>query len=197
MVLLSILAMFILPLALAIMMYNGSIPYKSETTRNLGNLVVPAIPIDWSGAVTADGQSADHMLNGFWVILYALPAACAQPCLDLITGLRQVHRASGQYHDQIRIALLFDPTIGILKSRQAELHGIYARFNLISDASPTFSRALELASSKGATQDWKPAIFLVDPYGNIMMTYNGDGIPNKLNKDLKRLLTWSKLDKRS
>jgi hypothetical protein len=39
--------------------------------------------------------------------------------------------------------------------------------------------------------------YLVDPLGNIMMFYGADSDPNDLKKDLKRLLTWSKLDEQS
>ena len=39
--------------------------------------------------------------------------------------------------------------------------------------------------------------YLVDPLGNIMMAYEAGSDPNHLKKDLKRLLTWSKLDESS
>jgi hypothetical protein len=40
----------------------------------------------------------------------------------------------------------------------------------------------------------KGDIYLIDPLGNIMMYYAADADPNHIRKDLKRLLTWSKLD---
>jgi hypothetical protein len=38
------------------------------------------------------------------------------------------------------------------------------------------------------------SLYLLDPLGNIMMFYAAGFDPNDLKKDLKRLLTWSKLD---
>ena len=195
MILLLIVTLFVLPLALAWMMFTGSIPYKSENTRNLGQLVIPMVPLDWSGVVTAEGSSATDSLGGFWVILYAMPASCTKPCQDLVTKLRQVHLASGQNLDRIKIALLLRSKPGA--SMANDLLGIYPRFKLLSHPAQNFSSALGQAGSNSSGKDKDPAIYLVDPLGNIMMTYNGDDGPSKLNKDLTRLLTWSKLDKRS
>ena len=38
------------------------------------------------------------------------------------------------------------------------------------------------------------SVYLIDPLGNIMLFYAAGFDPNDLKKDLKRLLTWSKLD---
>jgi hypothetical protein len=38
------------------------------------------------------------------------------------------------------------------------------------------------------------SLYLLDPLGNIMLFYAAGFDPNDLKKDLKRLLTWSKLD---
>ena len=49
-----------------------------------------------------------------------------------------------------------------------------------------------VASSQGA--DVAGSVYLIDPLGNIMLFYAAGFDPNDLKKDLKRLLTWSKLD---
>jgi len=194
-ILLSILALFILPLALAWMMFTGTIPFKSQNTRNLGQLVIPTVPLDWSGATITGGTPANHSLQGFWIILYALPEPCTQKCLTLAAGLRQVHFASGQNNGRIKIALLLGPNHA--ESLSDKLLTIYPRFHLISEYNHDFSSALGHAGSNSSRESADSLIYLVDPLGNIMMTYNGAGSPVKLNKDLTRLLTWSKLDKRS
>lgn len=194
MVLLLIVALFTLPLASAWMMYTGAIRFAPEHTRNLGHLVLPAVPVDWSGVIASDSSPSEQLFDGFWVILYELPAACTRHCVELAAGLRQVHIASGLQRNRIRIALLLAPkqaeTLG------DELLGIYPRFNLISRPGQDFSAALRHANSKRFSGNDEPVMYLVDPLGNIMMTYNGKDSPCMLSKDLNRLLTWSKLDKR-
>ena len=195
MTLLLLLALFILPLVMAWMMFNGTIPFSSKNTRNLGRLVVPVVPLDWSGVVTAGGDPAQFLLDGFWVVLHILPSPCPQKCQDLVTRLKQVHIASGQNFGRIKIALLVKYEMA--EARKADLLNIYPRFNLITHPSAGFSAALRTAGSDPTGAAASPVIYLVDPLGNIMMTYNGEDGPNKLYKDLTRLLTWSKLDKRS
>ena len=177
------------------MMYTGSFSFKTENTLNLGQLVIPTVPLDWSGAITSAGNPAIDSLYASWVILYALPLSCTRKCLDLATGLRQVHLASGQNYGRIKIALLLDPEHS--ETLSDELLAIYPRFILISHPSRNFSDALRHAGSNSSIKDDFALIFLVDPVGNIMMTYNREDSPVQLNKDLTRLLTWSKLDKRS
>lgn len=195
MVLLLIMALFTLPLAIAWMMYTGAIRYAPEHTRNLGQLVLPTVPVDWSDVIATGSSPSKQLFDGFWVILYELPASCTSNCMGLAAELRQVHIASGLHRNRIRIALLLAPKQA--ESLSDELLGIYPRFNLVSHPSQGFSGALHHASSDRFSSNDEPVIFLVDPLGNIMMTYNGKDSPSMLSKDLNRLLTWSKLDKRS
>ena len=47
---------------------------------------------------------------------------------------------------------------------------------------------------KSIPQAGEGSTYLIDPLGNIMMSYAAGFDPNDLKRDLKRLLTWSKLD---
>lgn len=194
MVLLLILALFTLPLAIAWMMHTGAIRFAPDHTRNLGQLVLPTVPVDWSGVIAPDNSPSNSLFEGFWVILYELPATCTRHCLELVAALRQVHIAAGLDRNRIKIALLLAPTQ--VESLSDELLGIYPRFNLVSHPDQGFSDALRHAGNSHFSSNDEPAVYLVDPLGNIMMTYNGNDSPRMLSKDLGRLLTWSKLDKR-
>jgi cytochrome oxidase Cu insertion factor (SCO1/SenC/PrrC family) len=193
MIMLAIAAMFLLPLTLAWMMYTGTLNFEPDHTRNLGRLVAPAVPLDWSGVAVAGGESPAAELQGFWIILYDLPASCTTACLEIASGLRQVHIAAGLNRDRIKIVLLqADPSLSLAR----QLMEIYQRFILVGRPRPDFSAALRQAAKNAAAEQNMPALYLVDPLANIMMTYNGKDSPNRINKDLTRLLTWSKLDKR-
>lgn len=191
-ILLSILALFVFPMALAWMMFTGNISFTAQNTRNLGQLVIPTEFLDWSGVVRSNSESKNQPFGGYWVILYPLPSPCGEPCLEMATGLRQVHLATGKDFWRIKIAFLLDPAHP--ESLERQLRDIYPDFNLLSRPSRDFSSAIRRAAGNtGSPAD----VYLVDPDGHIMMTYNGNDSPNKLIKDLARLLTWSKQDKRS
>lgn len=187
--LLLIAALFIGPLVVAWLMYAGVIDYRPGTTRNLGQLVEPPMPVDWSGVATDAGEPVDAETFGrHWLILHAVPADCGEDCLAAVTGIRQVHRATGRYQSRIRLALLQAERDDALSG---QLHDVYASFDVLRDPAGGLLAALQSAAGGGSTEG---ATYLVDPLGNIMMYYPGGFDPNDLRKDLKRLLTWSKLD---
>jgi hypothetical protein len=186
--LLIIAAMFILPLALAWLMYTGSIGYRPASTRNLGNLVEPPLPMSWSTLAPAAGEpesEAEPALDGHWVVLRKIPVPCEADCISAVTVLRQIHRAAGRQQDRIRIALLLpdEPPPALAD----KLNGIYPQFLVLEDPTGQLRETLQRAAADGSD-------YLIDPLGNIMMSYASGYDPNDLKRDLKRLLTWSKLD---
>lgn len=173
-------AMFLLPLLLAWFMYTGAIDYKPGTTRNHGQLVTPPLPLSW------DEIEGGEAFREHWVILHAVPDPCSSECISQVSALRQIHRASGRQQSRILIALLLDePVAGDFS---AMLKETYPQFQLVTDPSGDLQSSMQQAAA------WSSAVYLVDPLGNIMMAYPGGDDPNHLKQDLKRLLTWSKLD---
>ena len=190
-------ALFILPLVLAWLMYTGTIEFQPGTTRNLGQLVQPPRPVSWQG-VQVDGATEPAPAEVFaehWLVLHAVPNPCADACLRDIAGLRQVHLASGRQQSRIRLALLQDLTDD---DSARNLQAIYAAFSVLENPDGTLWHILQ-----SVVQEAQPgapvrgSTYLIDPLGNIMMLYAAGYDPNDLKNDLKRLLTWSKLDEQS
>lgn len=185
---------FILPLAAAWLMYSGVIEFQPVSTKNLGQLVQPPIPVDRE-VLTAVGEAPHPAaeLDEHWGIVHDLPVDCGAECLQAVTALRQVHRASGRNQSRLRLVLLLP------ESRPADLEqslrSVYPAFLLAVDPSGEFSSALNnIATDLSTGSERKGNTYLLDPLGNIMMFYEAGSDPNNLKKDLKRLLTWSKLD---
>ena len=185
-------AMFLLPLLLAWFMYSGTIEYQPSFTRNFGQLVKPPLPMSWENTVMIPGAGESEsgpaqVFSDHWVVLYAVPNPCLETCLQEVSALRQIHRASGRHQTRIRIALLMPrPNTPDVESSLLDL---YSEFHLISDPSSRLDATLEQAGGG------ERSAYLIDPLGNIMMFYSAGTDPNHLKQDLKRLLTWSKLDK--
>lgn len=192
-------AIFILPLALAWLMWTGVIEFKPGSFRNLGELVQPPAPVDWEerlNLVPATGEADDSgsplSFSGHWVILHAMPSDCLAACLEAVTGLRQVHKAAGRNQSRIRVALLLHGDRP--RSLEGELLQIYPVFELVEDPDGDIQLLLQEISGRFSSPA-NGSSYLIDPIGNIMMFYEAGSDPNHLKKDLKRLLTWSKLDK--
>jgi len=189
--LLIIAAIFLLPLLLAWFMYNGTIQYKPAATRNFGQLVEPPLPLHWQDVtmVPIDGSTPPDAAEAFknhWVILYPVPDQCLDICLQEVSALRQIHLASGRHQARIQIALLLPQADAL--NLESVLRDTYSRFELIRDPAGKLRSTLQQAAGPG------DAVYLIDPLGNIMMTYKGGADPNDIKQDLVRLLTWSKLD---
>lgn len=187
-------AMFLLPLVLAWLMYSGSVEFQPVTTRNKGNLVKPPVPVELTQleSLMPEGRTLDEM-DEHWVVLYAVPEHCDETCLDAVTALRQVHRSTGRNQARIRLLLLLH---GDDVTRAADsLIAVYPSFFLARDPREQLAAELRrIAQKYSNAQNASGNTYLIDPIGNIMMHYPSGSDPNDLKKDLKRLLTWSKLD---
>jgi peroxiredoxin len=193
--LLMIAGIFLLPLLLAWLMYSGAIDFEPTSTRNFGQLVEPPIPMSWSPVsmgYRGEFRSAADSFDKHWVILLAVPARCSDHCLQEVSNLRQIHKASGRQRDRIRLALLLDAQSPA--ELESELLGLYSEFHLVSDPSGVLAKLLGQAATPSSATAIAGNAYLIDPLANIMMVYEAGSDPNHLRKDLKRLLTWSKLD---
>jgi peroxiredoxin len=193
--LLTIAALFFFPLVLAWLMYSGTIDFRPHSTRNLGELVQPPVPVDWTAVVldSGAGDGTAEVFRGHWLILHAVPRPCTEACLRAVADLRQVHRASGRQQSRIRVALLhrFEDA-----TEAAVVREVYAPFELLEDPDGSLWRTLERVAGRGEG-DAGGNTYVIDPLGNIMLFYAAGYDPNDLKSDLKRLLTWSKLDEQS
>lgn len=193
--LLVIAAVFLLPLLLAWLTYGGLLEFKPTSTRNLGTLVEPLVPIDWTATVVLSGETnlaakleqAIVVFDQHWVILHPVPAGCDDSCLKKVSDLRQIHLASGRQALRIRLALLLDESSPADQAKS--LLAIYPQFHLIKDPSGLLWETLggiqqSLSGQAGSAR----GVYMIDPLGNIMMYYEAGSDPNHIKQDLKRLL---------
>ncbi len=185
--------LFILPLAVAWLMYSGTIDFKPTKTRNLGELVQPPVAVELDELLGPEsGAGSLTELSGHWIVVHVLAEPCDDSCLQAVAGLRQVHRAAGRNQDRIRLLLL---SRGRLQNELTErLLQVYPEF-IIAGEPPL--EVLDALDDIAGQADSAGATYLADPLGNIMLYYEAGPDPNFLKKDLKRLLTWSKLDEQS
>lgn len=189
----AILAMFLLPLLVAVLMYRGQIPLFSGESINQGTLIQPPIALDWTVAIAEPALEPVEALLGSWVMLMAVPAGCDEACLQKITGLRQVHKASGREQHRLELVLLTESLPD--QSLKQRFLNIYEQFRVLADPSDKIHKSIRTALVQSGLSANGLNTYLVDPMGNIMMAYNTSDSEARMSKDLKRLLAWSKQDK--
>ena len=178
--LIGIFALFLGPVLLVMMMRSSWWQYQPSGLKNRGHLVQTPVHLDLDQTQVSAGK---------WLILHVLDDPCEQACVDNVTALRQIHRATGRRGEHLAITLLTaDPVEPGLRS---SLEMIYPNFNFVDDSRQTALATLAEVNAKieGATADIHT--YVLDPMGNVILAYRAGANPTDIHNDLKRLLKLS------
>lgn len=186
--LLGIFALFIGPVVLVMMMRSSWWQYQPAGLKNNGYLVQPPVKLE---------LPAGDAVERNWVILHILETPCASECIERVTALRQVHRASGRRAENLSIVLLSGSEPG--DPLRQQLTGIYPDFHVLTDTSGNALATLEAINQ--TMQSGQPGLqesrtFVLDPNLHVILAYPTGANPNDLHKDLKRLLKLSDQENR-
>lgn len=181
--LLLVASLFVVPVVTAILLYHSSDWRPVVNSR--GTLIDPPRTLAAAGFALPDGAPAPaDVFEGHWSVVH--PAgACDERTEALFEELGRVRLALDKDASRVRRVLLHAGGCdGVqLPSRDADL--------LVLDAGRPGGGAL-LAAFPPAV-DGLPGIYIVDPHGNLMMSYPASGSARGLLKDLERLLRLSNI----
>lgn len=172
------------PLVLATIMYYTGWMNPTGQSNN-GVLIDPSVPVAELGLVNADGQPfADRFgpmhPDASWLMLVANEGPCSEACQQQIYLARQVNVALGKNQDRMsRAAYLPEPP--------ADLSG-YPDMPLL--------RAGETEAIRwpgGVDLQQAPQIYVIDPFGNVMMRYGPAMDGKAILEDLKHLMKISQI----
>lgn len=160
---------------------------KPEGRTNYGALIDPrAYPIPALGATTLDGKPTGlDALKGKWIMLQAGEAECAAPCQKQLHDMRQLRLAQGKEMDRIeRVWLITDD-----KPLETVLMREYDGTHMLRVKPEVLKAWLPVEQGTVAANH----IYVIDPLGNLMMRFPKDADPNKIKKDLAKLLKASRI----
>ena len=160
---------------------------KPEGRTNYGALIDPrAHPLPALGAVTLDGKPAPlDAFKGKWIMLQVADAECREPCGKHLHDMRQLRLAQGKDMDRIeRVWLITDnkPLETVLMREYDGTHMLRVKQALLKTWLPT---------DEGTSA--ADHIYMMDPLGNLMMRFPKDADPNRIKKDLAKLLKASRI----
>lgn len=167
--------------------------WRPARTKNYGELVQPARPI---ADVELDMFEAPRMrvseLRGKWTLVYFGPAECLRPCTDNLYKMRQITAAQGkEAHRVQRLMVVTDPkALDWLRYTLTEYPGTRVA---IGPRDAVQRLAGEFALPVGSPLDNLHRLYIVDPLGNLMMSYPADADPRGIHKDLGLLLKASQI----
>lgn len=171
------------PIAVSYFMYYVVKPTGGST--NYGALIDPQRPIPDSLVVTgADGKPLKlASLHGRWLMISVDASACDKACATKLYFMRQIRAAQGPERERVvEVWLRTDA-------------------GKVADVMQTaYPNTDMLIADPAQVTAWLPAdtgtritdhIYLVDPNGNLMMSFPKDANPSKIKGDLTKLLKWS------
>lgn len=191
--LILVIAFFVTPIIIAIIMYNTVPEGGPEKTKNYGDLVVPARPLTDVTLQSASGENYKFSdMNKTWVMIYIGNASCDKACAEVLYKMRQSRLA--QRGEHLRIKRLYISKSGKAKASLNKVLKDHPGLEVVSGAKAEIDLVLnqfelkEKAPAKSANR-----LYLVDPFGNLMMSYEKGFDAKGLIKDMTLLLKVSRI----
>jgi cytochrome oxidase Cu insertion factor (SCO1/SenC/PrrC family) len=189
--LLLLAAVFAAPMVLAyVLFYSG---WRPTATGAHGELVTPAHPVADVELKRLDGESVPFSsLRPRWTLVYFGASECAAACERALYHMRQVIAAQGREAHRVHSAMVLTDTraLAALRGRLKEYPDTTV-FTGPREAVLRLAREFELPA--GSALAGMHRIYLVDPLGNLMMSYTAGVDPSGVRKDLARLLRYSQV----
>ncbi|GMR15993.1 MAG: cytochrome c oxidase subunit I [Gammaproteobacteria bacterium] len=186
-------AFFVAPIIIAIIMYNLVPEGGPDKTKNHGDLVVPARPLTDITLQTASGKDFKFSdMNKTWVMIYIGGAECDKACADVLYKMRQSRLA--QRGEHLRIKRLYISIAGKAKASLTKVLNDHAGLEVVSGAATEINAVLnQFKLENKADAKFANRLYLVDPFGNLMMSYENGFDAKGLIKDMTLLLKVSRI----
>jgi hypothetical protein len=160
---------------------------KPQSRTNYGELLDPRKhPMPSLGSVSLDGKPTElDAYKGKWIMLQADSGDCADSCRTKLFQQRQLRLTTGKEMERIE------------------------RVWLVTDDKPVDTMLLReydgtrvLRADPAKLRQWMPVeegagiadhVYMIDPLGNLMMRFPKNPDPNKMKKDISKLLRASSI----
>jgi len=182
--LIMVLIVFAAPIA-------GAFLYKPKAFSNYGDIYTPVRPVENLLMNGSEGQIELDSLRRQWIMLVTANGECPEACEKNILKIRQLRFMQNNNMVRIRTVFLHTnlPTI-VSDDLAAKYRPIESYSTQVSDFEQ-WTQVLKLDDAPIEAQQNR--VYIIDPAGNLMMSYPAAAEPKQIQKDLKRLLKTSQI----
>lgn len=155
---------------------------KPQSRSNYGALIDPrSHPIPALAGRDLKGQALElDAWRGKWIMLQADSGDCGEYCQKKLWEMRQLRLVTGkEMHRLERVWLVTDD-----KTPQTSLQSEFEGTHIVRVNAETLRRWLPTEGNTSAADH----IYIIDPLGNLMMRFPKEGDPNRMKRDIGRLL---------
>ncbi|MES2128608.1 MAG: cytochrome C oxidase subunit I [Pseudomonadota bacterium] len=177
--LLAVLLVCAAPLMLSYLTYYV---IKPSGRTNYGTILDPRQhPMPALGSTSLDGKPVGlDAYKGKWIMLVSGPGACPDACRKELFAMRQLRLMQGKEMERIeRVWLVTDATpLDTMLMRE------YDGMRMLRVDAALLNKWLPVEAGDTAAGH----MYLIDPLGNLMMRFPKEADPNKVKKDIAKLL---------
>ncbi|NND80874.1 MAG: hypothetical protein HKN50_00455 [Gammaproteobacteria bacterium] len=182
--LIMILVVFTAPIA-------GAFLYKPKSFNNYGDIYQPVRPVENLIMQGAEGPVEMDSLRRQWVFLVTANTSCDEACEANILKMRQLRFMQNNDMSRIRTVFL---TTQMPPAVSAELAAKYSPVEVYSAAFNDYDEWTRILKIEGIPAEAQHnRFYIIDPAGNLMMSYPATADPAMIKKDIKRLLKASQI----
>ncbi len=172
--LVAIALLFALPIAVAMYFYFADNGWRPGENTQYGDLITPPVSLP-DVALTREEPTAH--LREVWTLMVPVGADCDATCADALDKARQVRRWLGPKIHRLQ-------TLALPATQDALSSALLQENPQLIVAEPQLSA--DIRAAIGSYNNGQ--IFLVDPFGNMMMSYRPGTDMGDIRKDLGHLL---------
>lgn len=180
----AVIAICAAPLVLSYLTYYV---IKPQSRNNYGDLIDPRnFPIPPLQGRTLDGKPQElDAYKGKWIILQVDGGDCQQYCQKKLYEMRQLRLTQGKEMTRVeRVWLITDK-----QPLDTMLMREYDGTHMMRVDPARVSAWLPVEQGTSASDH----LYMIDPLGNLMMRFPKDADPNRVKRDLGKLLKASKI----
>ena len=184
--LIALMALFLSPVLAAWL-------WTPDTFRNRGELIDPPQPLVNVPMISPDGSDVDLTnLFGRWTYVFFVEAGCDESCKQLADAVERVRLSQGKNEKRVRLMVI---TLSPNALPSLEEIRLSMPKTIVLGVNETEKEQLlrQFIPGGGGSAAPSGGIFLIDPMGNLMMSYPATADPTDLRKDISRLLRASRI----
>ena len=156
-------------------------------SQNYGELVQPVRPMSFPELSTEDGRLINSEFWNKWTFVVLANSDCKELCKNNLYYLRQMRVALGRDFDRVQNVLILGQEVD---DELSKFLTEYPEMTVVSKAEKSLLNAFDLP---GIQPGAEPVLYLLDPAGNLMMTYTAVNEPSSILSDMRRLLRISQI----
>lgn len=185
-----VVVIFVSPIILSSYIFYYADYLEMRGMSNYGELIVPPRPLADVALIDPLKEDRKESLHGKWSLTY-LVVSCDKACKDHLYLMRQTHISMDKHSLRVqKVLLLTEQPISELKEMLTDYRGQQIINNDLINVDE-FLDKFRLNENDNPLDAHR--LYIIDPLGNLMMSYEPDVNPRDIYKDLKKLLRGSRI----